>query len=230
MVRRGARNTLLRPLAPHRVFAAGTLPTEEVEANRGLTRAELHKHLQRVNKKRHKYVHVNKKAMDQFRSFTSQRESLLQRKQQLDEGHEAIQELIQVRWCSAVVLCAAQWCCVQSACSVHAERCLVGDTALLHAVLRQTLDAKKDEAIMRTFKQVSQNFTHVFKELVPEGKGSLVMVRDTLAAGGSPPRADQVTSFRGVSIKVRAACVPACCRRAVLGLRARGAGCGVSPW
>lgn len=63
---------------------------------------------------------------------------------------------------------------------------------------------------MRTFRQVSQNFALVFKELVPEGKGSLVMVRDALAAGGSPPSQDnEVSTFRGVTIKVRA-CVCAC--------------------
>lgn len=37
------------------------------------------------------------------------------------------------------------------------------------------LDQKKDEAIDRTFKQISLNFSTVFKELVPNGKGTLVI-------------------------------------------------------
>lgn len=39
------------------------------------------------------------------------------------------------------------------------------------------LDQRKDEAIQRTFKGVSQHFTEVFRELVPTGKATLVMVK-----------------------------------------------------
>ena len=41
--------------------------------------------------------------------------------------------------------------------------------------LIQTLDQRKDEAIERTFKQVSKYFEEVFETLVPAGKGTLVM-------------------------------------------------------
>jgi structural maintenance of chromosome 3 (chondroitin sulfate proteoglycan 6) len=37
------------------------------------------------------------------------------------------------------------------------------------------LDKKKDEAIYRTFKQVSKNFEEIFKELVPDGNAQLIM-------------------------------------------------------
>ena len=43
--------------------------------------------------------------------------------------------------------------------------------------LIQVLDQRKDEAIERTFKQVSQHFHEVFEELVPTGKASLIMLR-----------------------------------------------------
>ena len=43
--------------------------------------------------------------------------------------------------------------------------------------LIEHLDMKKDEAIERTFKQVSQNFAYVFERLVPAGKGRLVIQR-----------------------------------------------------
>jgi chromosome segregation ATPase len=38
-----------------------------------------------------------------------------------------------------------------------------------------TLDQRKDEAIARTFKQVSKYFEEVFEKLVPAGRGRLVM-------------------------------------------------------
>ena len=38
-----------------------------------------------------------------------------------------------------------------------------------------TLDQRKDEAIERTFKQVSKNFEDVFERLVPAGRGRLIM-------------------------------------------------------
>jgi structural maintenance of chromosome 3 (chondroitin sulfate proteoglycan 6) len=44
--------------------------------------------------------------------------------------------------------------------------------------LIQTLDQRKDEAIERTFKQVSKYFEEVFEELVPSGQGVLVMQKN----------------------------------------------------
>ena len=41
--------------------------------------------------------------------------------------------------------------------------------------LIETLDQRKDEAIQRTFKQVSKYFEEVFETLVPAGRGMLVM-------------------------------------------------------
>jgi len=42
--------------------------------------------------------------------------------------------------------------------------------------LIDTLDARKDEAIMRTFKGVTNSFREVFKELVPKGSASMTLV------------------------------------------------------
>jgi structural maintenance of chromosome 3 (chondroitin sulfate proteoglycan 6) len=39
------------------------------------------------------------------------------------------------------------------------------------------LDQRKDEAIERTFKQVSRYFSEVFETLVPAGRGRLIMQR-----------------------------------------------------
>ncbi len=43
--------------------------------------------------------------------------------------------------------------------------------------LVDVLDQRKDEAIERTFKQVSKNFEDIFAKLVPAGRGQLVMQR-----------------------------------------------------
>ena len=43
--------------------------------------------------------------------------------------------------------------------------------------LIEVLDQRKDEAIERTFKQVSKNFSEVFEKLVPAGQGRLVIQR-----------------------------------------------------
>jgi chromosome segregation ATPase len=39
------------------------------------------------------------------------------------------------------------------------------------------LDQRKDEAIERTFKQVAQHFSDVWRKLVPNGHGKLIMLR-----------------------------------------------------
>lgn len=72
--------------------------------------------------------------------------------------------------------------------------------------LIRVLDMRKDEAIERTFKGVAKNFREVFAELVPGGRGELVMqvgdsVRDRhvgdtgdedacVAVWGGPTQAD----------------------------------------
>lgn len=43
--------------------------------------------------------------------------------------------------------------------------------------LIDVLDARKDEAIERTFKQVAKNFEEVFEKLVPTGRGRLIMLK-----------------------------------------------------
>lgn len=51
--------------------------------------------------------------------------------------------------------------------------------------LIHTLDMRKDEAIDRTFKQVSKAFTEIFEKLVPGGKGELIMRRKHDAVNGN---------------------------------------------
>lgn len=80
-----------------------------------------------------------------------------------------------------------------------------------------TLDQRKDEAIARTFKQVSMGFSKIFEKLVPAGRGSLVMHRKSdgrgrgrgaeAAAGESDEEetngnANSVENYVGVGISV----------------------------
>jgi structural maintenance of chromosome 3 (chondroitin sulfate proteoglycan 6) len=54
----------------------------------------LFKELEKANNHLKKYNHVNKKALDQFLSFSEQKEKLYKRKEELDIGGEKIKELI----------------------------------------------------------------------------------------------------------------------------------------
>lgn len=49
-----------------------------------------------TNDKLKKYGNVNKKALDQYVNFTSQRDTLIQRKEQLDKSEAGITDLIEV--------------------------------------------------------------------------------------------------------------------------------------
>lgn len=76
--------------------------------------------------------------------------------------------------------------------------------------LIEVLDQRKDEAIARTFKQVSKYFSEVFVQLVPAGKGKLIIQRrsDREARGddddqGRPGRNNaSVENYTGVGISV----------------------------
>lgn len=89
--------------------------------------------------------------------------------------------------------------------------------------LISALDMRKDEAIERTFKGVAKNFREVFAELVPGGRGELVMQKrhslqqqqleeaDAAAAGqdeeagddlAGPSRDGVIEKYSGVKVKV----------------------------
>ncbi|KAL8824763.1 MAG: hypothetical protein Q9170_008050 [Blastenia crenularia] len=77
--------------------------------------------------------------------------------------------------------------------------------------LISVLDQRKDEAIERTFKQVSREFAKVFEKLVPAGRGRLVIQRkaDRVAEAEEEEeeeegagRKDSVENYTGVGISV----------------------------
>ena len=123
-----------RELYMRKIQELGSLPPPSaLESFTSLTISALMREIEKVNKKLKKYSHVNKKAYDQYVNFSEQRDSLLTRKDELDQGAVKVKELI------------------------------------------ESLDRQKDEAINRTFRGVSAHFKDVFKELVPNGEGELIM-------------------------------------------------------
>ncbi|KAF2453986.1 chromosome segregation protein sudA [Lineolata rhizophorae] len=73
--------------------------------------------------------------------------------------------------------------------------------------LIEVLDQRKDEAIERTFRQVSREFANVFEKLVPAGKGRLIMQRkaDRIQQDESDDEGMQdgnVENYTGVGISV----------------------------
>lgn len=71
--------------------------------------------------------------------------------------------------------------------------------------LIQVLDQRKDEAIERTFKQVSKEFATVFEKLVPAGRGRLVIQRKADRAQddeSDDERRESVENYTGVGISV----------------------------
>ncbi|KAJ1931278.1 Structural maintenance of chromosomes protein 3, partial [Linderina pennispora] len=137
----------------------GVLPEE---AFRSFSRAQLPrltKKLHKTNEKLKLFGHVNKKAFEQYTIFARQRESIQERKRELDQSAQAIHELI------------------------------------------EQLDQRKDEAIERTFKQVSKYFRDVFAKLVPAGRGVLVMQRSTDRADMPVPDDDDEPMSSGESVE-----------------------------
>ncbi|KAF9173849.1 Structural maintenance of chromosomes protein 3 [Mortierella sp. AD011] len=73
----------------------GVLPEEAFEKYKNAASEKLLKQIHKVNEELKKYSHVNKKAFEQYSNFTKQRDSLIQRKDELDASETAIRELIQ---------------------------------------------------------------------------------------------------------------------------------------
>lgn len=146
----------------------GVLPDEAFTKYKNTDSNAVVKKLHKTNEALKKYSHVNKKAFEQYNSFTKQRETLTTRREELDASQKSIDDLISV------------------------------------------LDQRKDEAIERTFKQVSKEFANVFEKLVPAGRGRLVIQRKTDRATRGDDEVDSedeearqsVENYVGVGISV----------------------------
>lgn len=150
------------------IRALGVLPDEAFTKYQNTDSNTVVKKLHKTNEALKKYSHVNKKAFEQYNSFTKQRETLTTRRSELDASQKSIDDLISV------------------------------------------LDQRKDEAIERTFKQVSREFHNVFEKLVPAGRGRLIIQRKTDHAARPGEEVDSddeearqsVENYVGVGISV----------------------------
>ncbi|KAI4870844.1 RecF/RecN/SMC protein [Hypoxylon rubiginosum] len=143
----------------------GVLPEEAFEKYERLEHKTVVSRLKKVNDALKKYKHVNKKAFEQYNSFTNQQDHLLKRRKELDQSQASIEELV-----------------------AH-------------------LDQRKDEAIERTFKQVSKEFATIFQRLVPAGHGRLVIQRRAdrrvdPADDSDEEQRSSVENYTGVGISV----------------------------
>ncbi|XP_012256886.1 structural maintenance of chromosomes protein 3 [Athalia rosae] len=89
-----------------KITELGALPSHEAIGKLSrLSTKQLLKEMDKANNHLKKYSHVNKKALDQFMSFSDQKEKLVKRKEELDRGDEKIKELMLVleqRKCEAI--------------------------------------------------------------------------------------------------------------------------------
>merc|ERR1712223_1901136 len=74
----------------------GSLHTDAFSKYKNMSQKQLFKQLEKANLELKKYSHVNKKALDQFISFSEEKEKLMSRKDELDRGHKKIQDLMDV--------------------------------------------------------------------------------------------------------------------------------------
>ncbi|GLV31613.1 Structural maintenance of chromosomes 3 [Carabus blaptoides fortunei] len=73
----------------------GALPAQDLYSHYSqYSSRALFKELEKTNSQLKKFSHVNKKALDQFMSFSDQKEKLHKRKEELDRGDEKIKELL----------------------------------------------------------------------------------------------------------------------------------------
>ncbi|KAK4192119.1 putative chromosome segregation protein [Podospora australis] len=73
----------------------GVLPEEAFGKYEKMRSEQIETRLRKVNEVLKKYKHINKKAFDQYNSFTTQREQLLKRRKELDTSQSSIEALIE---------------------------------------------------------------------------------------------------------------------------------------
>lgn len=154
-------------------------PPSELEKFSGKSVNELMKSLEAINKQLKQFSHVNKKAFDQFVNFNDQRDSLLKRKEELDQGSLKIKELIEsldLKKDEAI------------------NRTFRGVSAHFKDVFSELVPSGAGELIMRT--------------AIDDGEGGTdeeadVSDQDSPVKKKQDPNNPDVSLYRGVGIKVR---------------------------
>merc|ERR1719420_1596662 len=74
----------------------GSLPTDAFSKYKNMSQKQLFKQLDKAQLELKKYSHVNKKALDQFISFSEEKVKLQKRKEEQDRSHAKILDLMKV--------------------------------------------------------------------------------------------------------------------------------------
>jgi structural maintenance of chromosome 3 (chondroitin sulfate proteoglycan 6) len=145
----------------------GVLPSDYAQY-KGKRLQELIRTLEKTNRKLAKFTNINKKALDQYETFDKQLHELLARQDELDQSSQAIEQLIE---------------------SLEAKKHEVHVVRVVRVVVRDNGSSAKPyladfvslhlwpslQAIERTFRGVSKEFSDVFRTLVPTGSAKLVL-------------------------------------------------------
>lgn len=118
---------------------------------------------------------MNKKALDQFVSHSEEKEKLLKRKEELDEAHQAIIDLMNAldhQKYEAITLTFKQ---VGFGSFDTVGFCHTGNVFVLK--MGEHFEHLNLASTPILFEKVSKNFQDIFKRLVPEGRAELVMHR-----------------------------------------------------
>jgi len=159
-------------------------PTSELEQYTTLSISALMRQLDQINKKLKKYSHVNKKAYDQFVNFSEQREDLLKRKQELDNGAGKVKELVES---------------LDRKKDEAINRTFRGVSAHFKDVFKELCPNGAGELIMRTALDEGGAATDEELDESDESNASNKMK----GKGHIDPRNPNVNLYRGVGIKVR---------------------------
>ncbi|CAB9512619.1 of chromosomes protein 3 [Seminavis robusta] len=157
----------------------GALPPQAERqefANKSIS--DLMKQLEGVNKKLKKYSHVNKKAYDQYVSFSEKRDELLKRKDELDRNAEKVTELVES---------------LDRQKDEAINRTFRGVSAHFKDVFKELVPLGQGELVMRT-------------NLGEEAEESDGEDGDPSSPGkktGYDPKNPDVSLYRGVGVKVR---------------------------
>lgn len=134
-----------------------------------------------MNKKLKKYSHVNKKAYDQYVNFSEQRESLLKRKEELDQGADKVKELVES---------------LDRQKDEAINRTFRGVSAHFKDVFKELVPNGEAELVMRTMIDES---TETDEEMDDSGDSQSETGKKTRF----DPKNPSVSLYKGIGIKVR---------------------------
>jgi structural maintenance of chromosome 3 (chondroitin sulfate proteoglycan 6) len=164
-------------------------PVSELSEHSKLGIAALMRSLEECNRELKKYSHVNKKAYDQYVNFSEQREQLLGRKQELDQGADKVKELVDS---------------LDRQKDEAINRTFRGVSAHFKDVFHELVPNGAGELILRTAMDESSGSPQKNQPMGEMQRASNDNDADTVGGGASKASSGvSVSLYRGVDVKVR---------------------------